>query len=343
MVRTLPLAVAAALAAGAAAGSAAAAADANAAGQRVVQFTAPSAVDVGDRVTLRGSVSPAGRTQVLIQRQAGGAWQAIATLRADARGRFRASLRLRRSATLRAVTRAANGRLGAGSPPRAVALRRRAEIRVLTEGTLRIAGRGLDVRGRVWPARPGEIVQIAGRRAGGLVTLARARVGTGGRVATSVQVPDGGVWRLILIAPGRRGVDVTGQGVSLPMGVFESNPHGIPGSASRYIVQDLSERRLYYYEDGRLRRVFNVVLGKSSTPTPVGLWRVYSKTAGPRAAFGPLVLWYYRGYGIHGTNQPDLLLEEERYYSLGCTRNTNEHIRWLWPRAPIGTPVRNIP
>ncbi len=337
------MALGVAITAGAAAALPAAAADANAAGQRVAQFQAPRAVDVGESVTVRGRVSPAGRAQLLIQRKAGSSWKAIATLRTDGRGRFRASLPLTRSATLRAVVRAATGLHGPASRARIVALRRRAEVRVLTDGTERIAGRGLRVRGRVWPGRPGEIVEILGRRAGGAVVVGRAKVGTGGKVETSVQIPSGGIWRLVLVAPGRRGVDVTGQGVSLPMGVFDRNPHGIPRSASRYIVQDLGERRLYYYEDGRLRRVFNVVLGKRSTPTPVGLWRVYSKTAGPRAAFGPLVLWYYRGYGIHGTNQPDLLLEEERYYSLGCTRNTNEHIRWLWPRAPIGTPVRNIP
>jgi lipoprotein-anchoring transpeptidase ErfK/SrfK len=74
----------------------------------------------------------------------------------------------------------------------------------------------------------------------------------------------------------------------------------------------------------------------------VGSFAVYSKTAGPSAAFGPLVLWYHRGYGIHGTNQEFLLDQPPRYYSHGCTRNYNANILWLWPRVPVGTPVLNL-
>ncbi len=126
------------------------------------------------------------------------------------------------------------------------------------------------------------------------------------------------------------------------MVVFGSNPRGIPASASHYLVQEIGEFQLYYYEDGALRRVFPVVFGAPSTRTPVGRYAVYSKTAGPSAAFGPLVLWYHRGYGIHGTNQEYLLSRSWRYFSHGCTRNYNANIRWLWPRVPVGTPVLNL-
>ena len=85
-----------------------------------------------------------------------------------------------------------------------------------------------------------------------------------------------------------------------------------------------------------------MVFGKPSTPTPVGRFAVYSKTAGPSSAFGPLVLWYHRGYGIHGTNEEYLLSRPPRYYSHGCTRNYNANILWLWPRVPVGTPVLNL-
>ena len=60
------------------------------------------------------------------------------------------------------------------------------------------------------------------------------------------------------------------------------------------------------------------------------------------SVFGPYALWSHGNYGIHGTNQPELLTREWRYFSAGCTRNTNENILWLWPRVPVGTPVRNI-
>ena len=54
------------------------------------------------------------------------------------------------------------------------------------------------------------------------------------------------------------------------------------------------------------------------------------------------MLWYHRGYGIHGTNQEYLLDDPVRYYSHGCTRNYNVNILWLWPRVPVGTPVVNL-
>jgi lipoprotein-anchoring transpeptidase ErfK/SrfK len=133
-----------------------------------------------------------------------------------------------------------------------------------------------------------------------------------------------------------------GSGPAARLSVYGRNPHGIPSDADHYIVQAINEMKLYYYEDGRLRRVLPVVFGAPGTPTPSGRYRVYSKGAGPGPAFGPLVLWYHRGYGIHGTNQEYLLGRSWRYYSHGCTRNYNDNIRWLWPRVPVGTPVLNI-
>jgi L,D-transpeptidase catalytic domain len=171
--------------------------------------------------------------------------------------------------------------------------------------------------------------------------IARLRV-RGGRVRATFTPPSGGRWRFRLAAAPRPGRDSGGAGTSAAVPVFGANPHGVPASAPHYLVQAISETQLYYYQHGKLRRVFPVVLGKPSTPTPVGSFRVYAKTGPPSPAFGPLVLWYHRGYGIHGTNQEYLLTRPPRYYSHGCTRNYNDNIRWLWPRVPVGTPVRNL-
>lgn len=309
---------------------------------RVVQFDAPTAVLAGQRVTLSGRLAPASPSRVVVQRlQENGSWTAIATVRADRRGRFAARLPFPRSASLRVVGRGTGG-LGEPSRRRSVALKRTAKVRLVTDASERIVGRGLSVRATVAPARPGETVRILGRRRGTTMTLATTRAGVGGHVAATVRMPSGGGWRILVEARGKKGHDVTGTGVSVPVWMYGKNPHKVPASSSNYIVQVLSERQMYYYEDGRLRRVFPVVFGKPSTPTPLGTYRVYSKTAGPGPAFGPLAMWYHRGYGIHGTNQEYLLTHKQRYYSLGCTRNYNDNIRWLFPRVPVGTPVRNI-
>lgn len=325
---------------GAAAAAPAAGAEGGAAEVRVASFTAPSAVVHGTPVVVSGRIAP-GPGAVVIERLEGDAWRALRQVRADARGRFAAGLPLRRSSSLRASAVAADGSLVPGRR-RFVNVRRRAWLRVQAPADQRIAGRSFRATGAVVPAARLERVTIEGARDGGRFRpLAAARL-RGGRVDARFTPPAGGRWRFRLVAAPRPGRDAGAIAVAPAMEVFGSNPHGVPASAPHYLVQAISEMRLYYYQRGRLVRVFPVVFGKPSTPTPLGTYRVYSKTAGPGAAFGPLVLWYHRGYGIHGTNQEHLLARSWRYYSAGCTRNYNANILWLWPRVPIGTPVRNI-
>jgi hypothetical protein len=318
------------------------AATAAAADPTIASFSATRSIEVGERATVRGRIAPRGPAIVLIERRrANYTWEPIATLSTDARGEFRADLPLRRSARLRASIRTAHGR-APGPQRRNVAVVRRARLRVEVDPREAIAGRPISVSGRVWPARPGERAFIEARRGAVRRRVASLIVRPGGRVSGRVRLPSGGSWRLRLLAPGRKGVDRRGVSRAVPVALFGRNPHRIPASAAHYIVQDLGERHLYYYERGALRRVHDVVFGKPSTPTPVGRFRVYSKTLGPSVVFGPYALWYYGNYGIHGTNQPELLTRDWRYYSAGCTRNTNENILWLWPRVPVGTPVLNI-
>lgn len=226
---------------------------------------------------------------------------------------------------------------------RAVALRRPVTLRVAARAPLEsISGRPFTVRGSVGGAAPGEVVELQGATDGRHYARIAALPVRLGAVRATFTPPRGGRWRFRLVAAATPGRDVGGQATTAPIEVYGPNSHGVPAGAPVYIVQDISRTLLFYYEHGALRRVFPVVMGKPSTPTPVGRFAVYSKTTGPNPAFGPLVLSYLRGYGIHGTNQPYLLARRWRYYSHGCTRNYNANIRWLWPRVPVGTPVINI-
>ncbi len=310
--------------------------------ERVVAFRAQGAIAAGARVSVTGRVAPASRARVRLQRRApGGSWTPWATLTADARGRFSADVPLRASASVRALV-LGSGEASAGRA-RSVTVRRAVSAtRVHVDPTEAIAGRPVRVSAIARPAHPGERVVVEARRAGGAWRpLARPAAAVGGRVTTRVRLPAGGAWQVRTRAPRDRG-RVAAAGAPARVTVFGRNPHGVPREASHYIVQMIDEMRLYYYEDGRLRRVLPVVFGAPGTPTPSGRYRVYAKGPGPRAAFGPLVLWYHRGYGIHGTNEEHLLSRTWRYYSHGCTRNYNANIRWLWPRVPVGTPVVNI-
>ncbi len=310
-------------------------------GLHVAAFKAPSAVTQGERAQVSGRVAPAAAVPVAVERLEGGAWVQLVPLRSDRRGLFAAALPLRVSSNLRVSVATAEGTV-AVSRRRAVALRRRVALSVTAAPLENISGRPFTATGSVGSAAGRERVQLQGSVDGKAFRTLKALRVRGGKVRATFTPPAGGRWRFRLVAVGTPGRDAGGSATTPAMTVFGRNPHGVPASAPHYLVQEIDEFQLYYYEDGALRRVFPVVFGAPSTPTPVGRYAVYSKTAGPSAAFGPLVLWYHRGYGIHGTNQEYLLARSWRYYSHGCTRNYNANIRWLWPRVPVGTPVLNL-
>jgi lipoprotein-anchoring transpeptidase ErfK/SrfK len=310
-------------------------------GIHVASFAAPASVHWRERATISGTVAPAAAVPVVIERLAGDAWQPVATTASAANGRFALKLTMESPGNLRASVQAADGTTVPGDR-RFVGVARRVSLRVASLRYENISGRPFLAAGAVVPADPRERVTIEGSVNGRpFRTIASATVRRG-RVRTTFTPPSGGRWRFRLVAAPRPGSDSGGRGAARALDVFPANKHNVPRSAPHYLVQEIGETTLYYYRYGRLMRALPVVFGKPSTPTPVGRFAVYSKTSGPSAAFGPLVLWYHRGYGIHGTNQEYLLDRPPRYYSHGCTRNYNANILWLWPRVPVGTPVVNL-
>lgn len=284
-------------------------------GTYVAAFQAPAAVFAGERAAVTGRITPAARARVTLQRRDGtGAWRTMTVAVTDAAGRFRVGLPLRRSTNMRAVVVDADGTARAGRR-RYVTLRPTVSLSVRPARYEAISGRPHVVSGRVRPAEPGTTVVLEGSRGDRYRAVARLTVRPGGRVNGTFTPPAGGDWSFRLRVPANAN---HGEGRAVTsLSVFGANPHRVPASSSHHIVQEINQMRLYYYEGGRLLRVLPVVFGAPSTPTPSGTYRVYSKTAGPGPAFGPLVLWYHRGYGIHGTNQEHLLARSWRYYSHG--------------------------
>ena len=310
-------------------------------GIHVASFKAPSSVDWRERAAISGRVAPAAAVPVVIERLAGDAWQPVATTSSAANGRFALKLKIESPGSLRASVQGADGSALPGDR-RFVGVSRRVSLRVSSVRFENISGRPFLATGAVVPAAKGERVAIEGSVNGRPFRRIASGTVRRGRVKTTFTAPSGGRWRFRLVAAARPGRDSGGRGAAKALDVFPANKHHVPASAPHYLVQEIGETILYYYQHGRLVRALPVVFGKPSTPTPVGRFAVYSKTAGPSAAFGPLVLWYHRGYGIHGTNQEYLLDSPPRYYSHGCTRNYNANILWLWPRVPVGTPVLNL-
>ena len=105
-----------------------------------------------------------------------------------------------------------------------------------------------------------------------------------------------------------------------------------------YIRIILKERRLYLYRKNLLRAVFPVAIGKTQTPTPAGNWQVINKKILTEpGVFGTRWIGLDNpGYGIHGTNAPELI---GNAVSMGCIRMYNADVEQLFDQVFIGMPV----
>ncbi|GMA56960.1 hypothetical protein GCM10025858_14630 [Alicyclobacillus sacchari] len=103
------------------------------------------------------------------------------------------------------------------------------------------------------------------------------------------------------------------------------------------IIVDLSDKRLYLLDGGKVIRSFPVGIGKLATQTPVGEYMIVNKEPNPGGPFGAYWLGLSKPhYGIHGTNDPSSI---GKYVSHGCIRMYNEDVTWLAHTVPLQTPV----
>ncbi|MFO7818627.1 MAG: L,D-transpeptidase family protein [Halanaerobacter sp.] len=100
----------------------------------------------------------------------------------------------------------------------------------------------------------------------------------------------------------------------------------------------LAERRLYFYFNNSLNKIFPVAIGKESTPTPTGKFSIINKIKEPyNPALGSRWLQFsYQMHGIHGTNQPQLIGQA---VSQGCVRMYNQDVEYIFARVSISTPI----
>jgi lipoprotein-anchoring transpeptidase ErfK/SrfK len=114
-------------------------------------------------------------------------------------------------------------------------------------------------------------------------------------------------------------------------------------------------RRVTVYRKGRRMRSFKAVIGKPSTPTPLGLAAIYERNRqpNPRDFLGPWalsltahsnVLESYGGgpgrVAIHGRAGASLRDPLGSARSHGCIRIANTNVSWMAKHIPPGTPVR---
>ncbi|MDT8902429.1 L,D-transpeptidase family protein [Anaeroselena agilis] len=102
---------------------------------------------------------------------------------------------------------------------------------------------------------------------------------------------------------------------------------------------NVQKRTLEVYDEGRLHKTYRVAVGKSSTPTPFGEWKVVWKDYNWGTGFGTRWMGLnvpWGTFGIHGTNKPWSI---GSFASHGCIRMRNRDVEELFEWVKIGTPV----
>ncbi len=127
----------------------------------------------------------------------------------------------------------------------------------------------------------------------------------------------------------------------LPSGIT-GLPPGV-GMNDKWIDINLSRQRLYAYVGTRLVRQFLISSGVAAHPTVLGTYHIYVKyvstlMVGPGYYLPnvPYTMYFYRGYGIHGTYWHHNFGTP---MSHGCINMETNDARWLFYWAPLGTVV----
>jgi lipoprotein-anchoring transpeptidase ErfK/SrfK len=120
-----------------------------------------------------------------------------------------------------------------------------------------------------------------------------------------------------------------------------TNPTGTTGE--KWIDVDLTNQRLVAYEGDTAVYWVTVSTGLPDTPTVTGQYRIYVKYEA-QTMFGPgyylpdvpYVMYFYLGYGIHGTYWHNNFGHP---MSHGCVNTPTPDAKWLYDWAPVGTLV----
>jgi lipoprotein-anchoring transpeptidase ErfK/SrfK len=124
-------------------------------------------------------------------------------------------------------------------------------------------------------------------------------------------------------------------------------------AAKRVIVVSLEDRKLALVEDGQVKKIYTVAVGKPSTPSPVGTFTIARRVTNPTYSHDGRVVapgpnnpvgtrWMglsIAGYGIHGTNVPSSI---GKAASHGCIRMARKDLEELYPMVEVGDTVELI-
>lgn len=123
---------------------------------------------------------------------------------------------------------------------------------------------------------------------------------------------------------------------------FNGRPDGV-GKNEPWVDVNLTAQRVYAYQGNDLKKSFVVSTGTYRHPTVTGQYRIYvryrySDMAGPGYYLPsvPYVMYFYKGYGLHGTYWHNNFGTP---MSHGCINLTINDAGWLFNFASVGTTV----
>ena len=121
----------------------------------------------------------------------------------------------------------------------------------------------------------------------------------------------------------------------------------------RLVVVSLEDRKLALVEDGQVKKVYSVAVGKPSTPSPTGTFTIERRVMNPTYHHnGKTVVpgpgnpvgtrWMglsIPGYGIHGTNEPNSI---GKAASHGCIRMAKADLEEFYMLVGVGDTVELV-
>ena len=134
-----------------------------------------------------------------------------------------------------------------------------------------------------------------------------------------------------------------------------------PAIEATKIILELGRRRLSLMDqEGKVMGSWPVAIGDPATPTPTGVFRVLNKvvnpqyqstmsgkinaTVGPNGPLGDRWIGFHsqgpNQFGIHGTPAAwAWAVQQGAAVTHGCVRMLGDHVRALFDRVSVGTPV----
>jgi lipoprotein-anchoring transpeptidase ErfK/SrfK len=123
--------------------------------------------------------------------------------------------------------------------------------------------------------------------------------------------------------------------------------------AQRVILVSLEDRKLALVDHGQVKKIYAVAVGKPSTPSPVGAFTIERRAKNPTYRHGDKTVlpgpgnpvgtrWMglsIRGYGIHGTNEPNSI---GKAASHGCIRMAKADLEEFYEMVAVGDKVELV-